>query len=119
MFDYRMEAGNPARLGVTKNGKDINFAVVVRDGKDCSLLLYKKGQQKIAAELPFTEKMRFGDIYALQIENFPVKEYEYNYRIDYDASQYRLVTHVGQETLGVEFTFGEVFKKTKEGESAE
>lgn len=41
------------------------------------------------------------------------------YQIDYDASQYRLVTHVGQETLGVEFTFGEVFKKTKEGESAE
>lgn len=87
MFDYRMEAGNPARLGVTKNGKDINFAVVVRDGKDCSLLLYKKGQQKIAAELPFTEKMRFGDIYALQIENFPVKEYEYNYRIDGDVIQ--------------------------------
>ena len=40
MFDYRVEAGNPARLGVTRNGKDINFAEVVRDRKDCCLLLY-------------------------------------------------------------------------------
>lgn len=36
------------------------------------------------------------------------------YRIDYDASQYRLVTHVEQDVLGVEFTFEEVFKKTME-----
>lgn len=36
------------------------------------------------------------------------------YRIDYDASQYRLVTHVGQGLLGVEFTFEEMFKKTME-----
>lgn len=36
------------------------------------------------------------------------------YRIDYDASQYRLVTHVEEEVLGVEFTFAEVFKKTME-----
>ena len=36
------------------------------------------------------------------------------YRIDYDASQYRLVIHAEQEALGVEFTFGEVFRKTME-----
>ena len=82
MFDYRIGAGNPARLGVTRNGKDINFAVVVRDRKDCCLLLYKKGTEEIAAELSFTEEMRFGDICAMQIGRFPVNEYEYNYRID-------------------------------------
>lgn len=36
------------------------------------------------------------------------------YQMDYDASQYRLVTYVEQDVLGVEFTFGEVFKKTME-----
>lgn len=36
------------------------------------------------------------------------------YRIDYDASQYRLVTHVGENLVGVEFTFEEMFKKTME-----
>lgn len=82
MFDYRIEAGNPAYLGVTRTGKDINFAVVVRDRKDCSLLLYRKDTKEIAAKIPFTEEMRFGDIYAMQIEQFPVREYEYNYWID-------------------------------------
>lgn len=82
MLDYRIEAGNPVRLGITKLGKDINFAVVVRDGKDCSLILYPKGSQEIAAEIPFTEEMQFGDIYAMRIRQFPVNKYEYNYRID-------------------------------------
>lgn len=82
MLDYRIEAGTPARLGVTKLGKDINFAVAVRDGKACSLILYPKGSKEIAAELPFTEEMQFGDIYAMQIRQFPINEYEYNYRID-------------------------------------
>ncbi len=36
------------------------------------------------------------------------------YQIDFDASQYRLVTHTEQGLLGVEFTFEEVFKKTME-----
>lgn len=81
-MDYRMEAGRTTCLGVTKYGKDINFAVEVRDGKACSLILYPKGSTEIAAEIPFTEEMQFGDIYAMQIRQFPVNEYEYNYRID-------------------------------------
>lgn len=82
MFEYRIRAGRPTRLGVTKTGKDINFAVAVWDGKECSLILYPKGSEEIAAELPFTEEMRFGDVYAMQLHQFPMNEYEYNYRID-------------------------------------
>lgn len=82
MVDYRIRAGRPDRLGVTKKGKDINFAVAVRDGKSCSLILYRKGSGEIEAELPFTEEMQFGGIYAMEICQFPVCEYEYNYRID-------------------------------------
>ena len=88
MFEHHTGAGVPAHLGVTRNGKDINFAVVVRDGKDCSLLLYEKGSSTVAAELPFTEEMRFGDIYAMEISGLPAKEYEYNYRIHGEVVQY-------------------------------
>ena len=42
MFEYQVEAGRPERLGVTKEGKDINFAVTVRDGGACSLLTYPR-----------------------------------------------------------------------------
>lgn len=82
MVDYRVEAGSPARLGVTKNGKDMNFAVVVRDGKDCSLLLYEKGSEHAIQKFPFTEQMRFGDIYAMQIGGLHGQELEYNYEIE-------------------------------------
>lgn len=34
--------------------------------------------------------------------------------IDYDAGQYRLITHVGQELVSAEFTFGEVFTEKME-----
>lgn len=81
MLDYRIGAGKTACLGVTKTGKDINFAVAVRDGKNCSLILYPKGSKEPAAEIPFTAEMQFGDIYAMQISHFPMNEYEYNYRI--------------------------------------
>lgn len=36
------------------------------------------------------------------------------YQIDYDASQYRLITDTDQGLLSVEFTFEEVFKRTME-----
>ena len=87
MFDYRMEAGDPASLGVTKNGRDINFAVAVQDKKECSLLLYPRGSKEPAEELVFEDRMRFGDIYAMKLKGFPADEYEYNYRIDKDVVQ--------------------------------
>lgn len=102
MFDYRIKAGKPTHLGVTKNGKDIQFAVVVPDQKSCSLILYKKGSNEISARLDFTEDMQFGDIYAMQIVQFPVEEYEYQYEVDnkivLDPYARRVV---GQEEWGV------------------
>ena len=43
MWKNRIRAGNPACMGVTKTGRDVNFAVAVKDQKSCSLLLYRKG----------------------------------------------------------------------------
>lgn len=37
-----------------------------------------------------------------------------DYQIDYDASQYRLITRVGQEAVSAEFTFEEAFTETME-----
>lgn len=81
-MDYRIRAGKPTRLGVTKSGRDINFEVTVREEKSCNLILYPKGSDEPAEELEFTKDMQFGDIYAMQICGFPMEKYEYNYRID-------------------------------------
>ena len=67
---------------MTKEGKDINFAVTVRDGGACSLLLYPRGEEEPEAELEFSEDMQYGDLYAMKIRQFPMDRYEYNYRIN-------------------------------------
>ncbi len=87
MFAYRVSAGNPERMGVTKTGRDSCFTVTVRDGQDASLLLYRKGEAEPSAELPFTEEMRFADVCAMRIRDFPLRDYEYNYRIDGSVAQ--------------------------------
>ena len=74
--------GEPERLGVTRLQRDLNFAAAVPENRDCSLLLYKKGSDKIEQEIPFTEEMRFGDVCAVRISQFPADTYEYNYQID-------------------------------------
>lgn len=81
-MEYRVRAGRPTRLGVSKIGRDINFEVAVTEEKPCSLILYPKGSSEPAMELEFTEEMQFGDIYAMEIHQFPMEDYEYNYRID-------------------------------------
>ncbi|MBS6397989.1 MAG: alpha-amylase [Clostridiales bacterium] len=102
MFDYRIEAGRPTRLGVTRAGKDINFAAEVRDGRPCSLILYPRGTSEIAAELEFTEEMRCGDIYTMRICRFPMNKYEYNYRIDGEVKPDPYAGYVtGREKWGV------------------
>lgn len=82
MWKDRIRPGNPEKLGVTRAGRELNFAVAVQDGKDCSLLLYRKGMDEPELELGFTDDMRFGEICAMGLEGLPVQEYEYNYKID-------------------------------------
>ncbi len=81
-FSYYVKDGNPERLGVTKTGRDVNFAVAVPDRKSCSLLLYRKGSSEVEASIPLATRSRYGDIRAVCIEKFPAEQYEYNYRID-------------------------------------
>lgn len=80
MFEYRVSTGDPERMGVTKAGRDVCFTVSVQDGQDCSLILYQKGTDEPAAELPFTNEMRFADVCAMRLHHFPLQDYEYNYR---------------------------------------
>lgn len=69
-------------LGISRNQQGVNFAIEVRKGVCCELILYKKGEKKQAAVLPFSEEFRFGNVLSLFIESFPYKEYEYTYRIN-------------------------------------
>ena len=81
-FSYFVKDGYPDKLGVSKRGRDVNFAVAVPDRKSCSLLLYRKGSQEAEASIPIASRSPYGDIRAICIEKLPAEKYEYKYRID-------------------------------------
>lgn len=81
-FTYQVEEGYIYQPGVKRTDKGICFTVAVPDGKRCSLLLYKRGEEEVAASIPMGSSVRYGDLRSLLIEGLPIEEYEYNYLID-------------------------------------
>ena len=81
-FTYRVEEGKLYRPGVKRTREGICFTAVVPDKKRCSLLLYKKGEDQVAASIPMGSSGRYGDIRSLLVERLPIEDYEYNYLID-------------------------------------
>ena len=80
-----------------------NFAVEVPEDSRASLILYKKRSAKPYVEIPFTEENRTGNVYAMYIPDFNLKEYEYNFLINgkvyTDPCAYRIL---GRERFGAE-----------------
>ncbi len=80
-MSFTVDIGFPEPIGASKTDNGVNFAVAVGDGESCSLILYKKGSDKIAEEIPFTEEMMYGNVYAMVVYNLDIKAYDYNFRI--------------------------------------
>lgn len=81
-FTYRVREGKIYQPGVRRIPEGICFTAAVPDKKRCSLLLYEKGKEEVAASIPMGSSARYGDIRSLLIEKLPVEKYEYNYLID-------------------------------------
>ena len=96
-----MVPGDPARQGVTRTEQGFQFAVRVPEGKEASLLLYKKGSNSVAYEIPLPEEERVGEVNALLLEPMEAGKWEYNYRI---AGEVKPDTYAkvikGRETFG-------------------
>lgn len=68
-------------LGAVMEKGAIRFSVIVPQGEGASLLLYRKGEEKPEAEIPFPAKPVIGEIYSMKIAGFSWKEYQYNFKI--------------------------------------
>lgn len=78
---FCLKKGNPNTLGVTKEGEAYNFAVVVPDGREVSLLIYEKGSPGPVQEIPLACQYRTGSVYAVYVKGIDPKRHEYNYCI--------------------------------------
>lgn len=67
------------RLGVKKTQKGYQFAFANAKELPCTLLLFKKGEEKPEYEIPMERAM--GDIYVADVEKINARNYEYVYRV--------------------------------------
>lgn len=74
--------GDPVRQGITRTESGFNFAVTVPDGQEASLLLYKKGSNKVEYEIALPEEERTGEVSAVKLEPMEAGKWEYNYRLN-------------------------------------
>lgn len=101
MYVKQIQKGNPGILGVTKEKNGYNFAVSIPDGKEASLLLYKKGEETPCEIIPLLQEDRMGTVASVLVNGISPSEWEYNYEIDKEVYQdpYAIVL-TGTEEFG-------------------
>ncbi len=72
------QKNKPYPLGVMTECDNTYFSVVMKDGKDCGIILYDKktGREK---KLPFHSQNKFGSIYSMAIKDLDIGRYAYNF----------------------------------------
>lgn len=73
--------GDPTYKGAVWTEHGVYFSMTAEEGKKASLLLYKKGEDKIFQELPFPREGRMGDVVSMFVEALEPDKYEYNFCI--------------------------------------
>lgn len=74
--------GAPLPLGVSRQKEALNFAVEVKEGKQCTLLLYKCGENVPMEKILMKEEAGTGTVRCVMLSDLPAQVCEYNYEID-------------------------------------
>ena len=77
------QAGKPYPLGVTTECGYTYFSAVMKEGRDCGIILYDKKNGK-EHRVPFSEKHKYGSIFSLAIRDLDVSRFSYNF---YDGNR--------------------------------
>lgn len=79
--------GDISRLGavICKNEdgtEGVNFALYCEHASSCALVLFNEGEKQPFAEIPLTDEMKTGNIYAVFVTGIDPDKTEYGYRLD-------------------------------------
>lgn len=99
------QVSKPYPLGVTTEFGYTYFSVVMKNGKNCGIILYDKKTGK-ETRIPFKECNKFGSIYSLAVKDLETERYAYNF---YDGEHiftdpYAKIIH-GHEKWGKQNSF--------------
>ena len=80
--DLWLRAGRPQPFGATIVPGGINFAVFSRHAISCTLVLFRKDEQRPFVEIPFPDAFRIGNVWAMIVFGLDTEEVEYGFRMD-------------------------------------
>ena len=72
--------GDPLTWGAVQSASGCNFTVAAEEGKNASLVLYRKGRKQPWKEIPLKEEERVGTVSSIKIEGLEAGTFGYNYR---------------------------------------
>lgn len=75
-------SGKPLPFGATANKTGANFCVQVDQPGRLFLIIYDKKSNTEITKIPFTDSMKFGKVYAMQVNGFDRRMFNYGYELD-------------------------------------
>jgi glycogen operon protein len=78
---YGVRAGRAMPFGATLVPGGVNFSVYSSRASAVSLVLFRRGEPKPLAELPFPEEFRIGAVWAMTVFGLDYEDIEYGYRV--------------------------------------
>jgi isoamylase len=83
---YAVRPGRVLPFGASRVPGGINFSVYSASATAMTLVLYRRGEQQVAATLPFPSCYRIGAVYAMTVFGLDAETTEYGYLADGPAS---------------------------------
>ncbi|MFV0416667.1 MAG: glycogen debranching protein GlgX [Chthoniobacterales bacterium] len=79
---FELRYGHPLPFGASHVPGGVNFAIYSAHAEVCILVLFRKGEEKPFAEIPFPMEFRMGQVFAMTVMNLDYEVLEYGYRFD-------------------------------------
>jgi isoamylase len=79
---FAVRVGRPLPFGATIVPGGINFSVYSNHATAMTLVLFRRGEPRPIAEIPFPPAFRLGSVYAMTVYDLDAETIEYGYRAD-------------------------------------
>ena len=80
--NFKFRPGKPRPFGATILPDGINFSIFSCHASSCSLVLFKRGEERPLVEIPYLDSFRTGDAYAMTVLDLDPDDIEYGFRFD-------------------------------------
>jgi isoamylase len=80
--EFKLRSGRPLPFGATQVEGGVNFSIYSRHASSCTLVLLKKRQSELMAEIPFPDEFRIGNVFAMVVFGLDYDNIEYGFRME-------------------------------------